>query len=99
VPAARGCTKLSRNPAKSPPMTGTYSSWIVMLSILVAIAASHAALSLAQRMSRAHGPAARLWLLGGALSMGCGVWSMHFIGMMAFKLPIPLAYDLPTTVL
>jgi diguanylate cyclase (GGDEF)-like protein len=78
-------------------MTGTYHTWIVILSILVAIAASHAALSLAHRMSRSEGLAAQWWLTGGAVSMGCGIWSMHFIAMMAFELPIPLRYDVPTT--
>src|SRR5688572_9753525 len=80
-------------------MNGAYHTWIVILSIVVAVAASHAALSLAQRMSRSSGVQARLWLAGGATSMGIGIWSMHFIGMMAFQLPIPLAYDIPTTVL
>jgi NO-binding membrane sensor protein with MHYT domain len=40
----------------------------------------------------------RLWLVGGALAVGSGIWSMHFIGMLAFSLPIALAYDIPTTV-
>jgi diguanylate cyclase (GGDEF)-like protein len=80
-------------------MNGIYHTWIVVLSIVVAIAASHSALSLAQRMSRSHGVQARLWLAGGAVSMGVGIWSMHFIGMMAFQLPIPLAYDIFTTAL
>jgi diguanylate cyclase (GGDEF)-like protein len=39
-----------------------------------------------------------LWLLGGAVAMGTGIWSMHFIGMLAFSLPIALAYDIPTTI-
>ncbi len=80
-------------------MTGSYHSWIVVLSILVAIAASHAALSLAQRMARSTGLATRFWLTGGAVSMGTGIWAMHFIGMMAYKAPISLAYDVPTTLL
>lgn len=78
-------------------MTGSHHPWIVLLSILVAIASSHAALSLAQRVSRASGAASQLWLGGGALSLGTGIWSMHFIAMMAFRLPIPLSYDVPTT--
>ncbi len=78
-------------------MTGTYHTWIVVLSILVAIASAHAALSLAQRVSRTSGMASQLWLWGGAMSMGIGIWSMHFIGMLAFRLPVPLAYDVPTT--
>jgi diguanylate cyclase len=80
-------------------MSGSYHTWIVVLSILVAIAASHAALSLAQCMSRSTGSAARIWLAGGAISMGIGIWSMHFIAMMAYQLPIRLLYNVPVTLL
>ena len=73
-------------------MQGTYDLGLVLTSILVATVASYAALSLAARVSAA-GSRARLWLLGGAAAMGFGIWSMHFIGMLAFSLPIPLAYD------
>ena len=38
-----------------------------------------------------------LWLVGGATAMGIGIWYMHFIGMLAFSLPIPLRYDIATT--
>ena len=40
-----------------------------------------------------------LWLAGGSFAMGFGIWSMHFIGMLAFNLPIPLGYDVTLTVL
>lgn len=80
-------------------MTGTYQPWIVVLSALVAISVSYAALNLSARVARAKGLAARLWLGGGAVTMGVGIWAMHFIGMMAFHLPIPLAYNLATTLL
>ena len=43
------------------------------------------------------GTAARWWLAGGAFAMGLGVWSMHFVGMLAFDLPIPLGYDVTLT--
>ena len=79
-------------------MTGTYSTWLVLLSIIVAMFVSHTALSLSSRVARAKADsAAALWLGGGALAMGCGIWSMHFIGMLAFSLPIPLSYDVPIT--
>jgi diguanylate cyclase (GGDEF)-like protein len=80
-------------------MTGSYHTWIVVLSIIVAIAASHAALSLAHRMARSRGSISHFWLAGGAISLGVGIWSMHFIGMMAYRLPIPLYYDVTTTAL
>src|SRR5205807_1555018 len=44
------------------------------------------------------GAAAVSWLLGGAFAMGMGIWSMHFIGMLAFSLPIPIAYDVGVTI-
>jgi diguanylate cyclase (GGDEF)-like protein len=59
----------------------------------VAILASYTALDMAGRITTARGRSARLWLAGGAAAMGIGIWSMHFIGMLAFSLPIPLGYD------
>src|SRR5947209_20522867 len=75
-------------------MHGTYDPSLVSLSIGVAIIASYVAVDLASRVAAGHGTkAARYWLGGGAISMGIGVWSVHFIGMLAFVLPIPMAYD------
>src|SRR4029077_1017249 len=59
---------------------------------------SYTALSRAPRRARANGPSPRFWATGGAVAMGCGIWSMHFIGMLAFSLPIPLTYDIPITI-
>src|SRR5947208_6688894 len=79
-------------------MVGSYNSWLVFLSIVVATFASYVALDLASRVAATQGrPSSRYWLLGGALSMGTGIWSMHFIGMLAFQLPIEMAYDIPVT--
>ncbi len=78
-------------------MTGTYNPWLVCLSVNVAILVSYTALNLAVRVSSASRSSARLWLSGGAVAMGGGIWSMHFIGMLAFSLPIPLSYDIATT--
>jgi len=79
-------------------MVGTYDSPLVVLSVAVAIVASYVALDLASRVvaSRVR-IAASLWLASGAVSMGTGIWSMHFIGMLAFRLPIPMSYDVPIT--
>ncbi|MBV8804871.1 MAG: hypothetical protein JO042_07485, partial [Sinobacteraceae bacterium] len=83
---------------EGPAVTGSYNPWLVLLSIAVAIFVSHTALNLSSRVARSRSrPSARLWLAGGAVSMGGGIWSMHFIGMLAFSLPIPLAYDVKTT--
>ncbi|MEN5037892.1 putative bifunctional diguanylate cyclase/phosphodiesterase [Pseudomonas sp. TWI929] len=78
-------------------LTGSYSSSLVLISLCVAILASYTALDLTGRIATAKGRAAYLWMGGGALAMGIGVWSMHFIGMLAFSLPINLGYDLALT--
>ena len=80
-------------------MHGTYAVEFVALSVVVAIIASYTALDLAGRVSSASGRRMWYWLAGGAVGMGSGIWSMHFIGMLAFKLPIPIAFDLPITLL
>src|SRR2546426_1894255 len=61
--------------------------------------ASYAALDLAARVTAAAGSTRAVWLLGGAGAMGTGIWSMHYIGMLAFVLPIPVAYHWPTVLL
>ena len=78
-------------------LTGSYSSSLVLISLCVAILASYTALDLTGRIATAKGRASYLWMGGGALAMGIGVWSMHFIGMLAFSLPIDLGYDLALT--
>jgi diguanylate cyclase (GGDEF)-like protein len=80
-------------------MIGSYSYWLVLLSVIVAIFASYTALDLATRITASEGRSARIWLVCGAFSMGIGIWSMHFIGMLAFSLPIPMGYDVPITLL
>jgi diguanylate cyclase (GGDEF)-like protein len=77
----------------------TYNPLLVFASLLVAILASYTALDMAGRISTAQGRAARWWLGAGACAMGIGIWSMHFIGMLAFSLPIPLGYDPAITLL
>ena len=79
-------------------VTGTYNYWLVLLSVAVAVFVSYTALSLSARVARANGASSRIWATGGAIAMGCGIWSMHFIGMLAFRLPIPLSYDIGITV-
>jgi len=81
-------------------MVGSYDSLLVVLSIVVAIVASHVALDLTSRIKASHGrKASQYWLIGGAVSMGIGIWSMHFIGMLAWRLPIPVWYDISMTLL
>ncbi|WP_145126513.1 bifunctional diguanylate cyclase/phosphodiesterase [Pseudomonas sp. URMO17WK12:I11] len=78
-------------------LTASYSSSLVLISLCVAILASYTALDLAGRIATARGYAASLWMIGGALAMGTGIWSMHFVGMLALQLPVELGYDLTLT--
>jgi NO-binding membrane sensor protein with MHYT domain len=79
-------------------VTGTYDPYLVALSILVACLASYTALDLSGHVGAARGVARRVWLVAAAITMGGGIWSMHFIGMLAFVMPIPMSYDIePTT--
>lgn len=75
-------------------MTGTYNPWLVLASLGIAVLASYTALDMAGRVSETHGRASRLWLIGGSAAMGIGIWSMHFLGMLAFSLPMmQMSYD------
>jgi two-component system sensor histidine kinase/response regulator len=80
-------------------LIGYYDYRLVAVSVLIAIFAAYAALDLAGRVTAAQGIARFAWLTGGALAMGMGIWSMHYIGMEAFQLPVPVSYDWPTVLL
>lgn len=80
-------------------MSSIYDQRLVMLSIIVAVFASYTALTLAGRVTAAFGRSRLAWLIGGAIVMGVGIWSMHFVGMLAFSLPISIAYDVWIVVL
>jgi NO-binding membrane sensor protein with MHYT domain len=81
-------------------LLGTYTYWRVLLSVVVAITASYVALDLTSRVAASHGHrAGPYWLTGGAAAMGSGIWSMHFIAMLAFRMPNPMSYDVPITAL
>src|SRR6202030_3093093 len=80
-------------------LIGSYNYALVALSVVIAIFASYAALDLAGRVTAASGWTRAVWLLGGGGAMGTGIWSMHYIGMLAFVLPVPVAYHWPTVLL
>ena len=80
-------------------MVGSYNYGLVLLSLLVAFLASLAAFTLSAKVYRSEAQTARLWLIGGAVAMGSGIWSMHFVGMLAFSLPIPIGYSFEETAL
>src|SRR5258708_26220847 len=75
-------------------VAGTYNPYLVALSILVASVASYTALDLGGHVAAARGLARRAWLVAAAILMGAGIWSMHFIRMLAFLVPVPMAYDI-----
>jgi NO-binding membrane sensor protein with MHYT domain len=79
-------------------ITGTYDPFLVALSILVASFASYTALDLGGRAVPAHRPTHPIWLAAAGLVMGGGIWSMHFVAMLAFVLPMPMSYDVLLTV-
>ncbi|HDR8931041.1 histidine kinase [Burkholderia vietnamiensis] len=79
-------------------MHGTYNLPLVLLSLVIATLASYTALDLAAFISLLEKRTLRrAWLAGGAVAMGTGIWSMHFVGMLALSLPIPLGYALTDT--
>src|SRR3972149_4727664 len=82
----------------SDAIVGSYDPALVFLSILIALLASYTALDVAGRVSEASGKAYAGWLLGGGLVLGAGIWSMHFVGMLALKLPVPASYDAALTI-
>ena len=77
-------------------LASSYDYRLVGLSVLIAVLASYAALDLAGRVTAARGRARFHWLIGGSVTMGLGIWAMHYVGMLALKLPVAIFYDWPT---
>jgi diguanylate cyclase (GGDEF)-like protein/PAS domain S-box-containing protein len=86
-------------PSPDLAMVGSYDYRLVALSVVIAILASYAALDVAGRVTSARGGVRLVWLTGGAVAMGIGIWSMHYMGMLAFRLPVAVQYDWPTVLL
>ena len=81
-------------------LNGSYNVWLVLASLLIAMLASYTALDMASRVAGAkQRRSAGWWLIGGSVAMGVGIWSMHFLGMLAFSLPVPMGYDPLITIL
>ena len=78
-------------------LTSTYNSFLVIVSIIIAIIASYNALELARRVFIAKGRIEILWLIVGSVAMGVGIWSMHFIGMLALDMKNLVYYDISIT--
>src|SRR5271169_5101142 len=80
-------------------IAGSYDYRLVAFSVAIAMAASYAALDLGGRVSASRGRLRFFWLSGGAVVMGMGIWSMHYVGMLAYSLPVAVLYDWPTVLL
>src|SRR5271170_3260202 len=81
-------------------LSQSYSFVIVVLSYLIAALASYVGLLMSVSIANAESARARwVWLSGGSVAMGIGIWAMHFTGMLALTLPVPITYDVPVTVL
>ena len=80
-------------------LTGSYDYRLVVVSVVIAVLAAYAALDLAGRVTASRGLVRGTWLLGGAFALGLGIWSMHYVGMEAFRLPVRVLYDWPTVLL
>ncbi len=80
-------------------LTGSYNFQLVALSVLIAVCGSYAALYFAGRVRSAQGRALVFWLVVSSFTMGLGIWSTHYVAMLAFHLPVPVSYDWPTVML
>ena len=90
-----------QGPVPAAALAASYNPALVVTSYIVASIAAFTALDFAARMreSRAGIGSVWGWLMGGAFAMGAGIWCMHFVAMLAYKLPIPVRYDLGETLL
>ncbi len=80
--------------AHKTPMSGHHNYWLVLLSVIVSTSASFVALEAVSRVTaRRRRGTGWPWLAGAAVSLGTGIWTMHFIGMLGFELPVPVSYD------
>jgi NO-binding membrane sensor protein with MHYT domain len=76
-----------------------YNPTLIGLSILIGILASYTALDLGGRIRTAIGWTVAAWIAAAAFAMGGGIWSMHFVAMLAFHMVIPVTYDTALTLL
>jgi diguanylate cyclase (GGDEF)-like protein len=76
-----------------------YDLRLVALSVAIAIVGAYVGLTLSERVAEHKGKSRYLWLVGGAIAFGSAVWAMHFTGMLAFRLPVEVSYDIPIVAL
>ena len=91
---------LDSNQNISIALQADYSWGLVVISYCAAYMAAYTAWGMSEQFRLNRGrTVSYFWLGGGAIAMGCGIWAMHFIAMLAYQLPIPVAYDLRGTLL
>src|SRR5579859_5495828 len=81
------------SPAAGQTLAGLYDPWRVLLSVLVAIFTSTLALQMVDLAARGERWLRWATIATGSVALGAGVWAMHFLGMLAFNLCLPVAYD------
>jgi NO-binding membrane sensor protein with MHYT domain len=82
-----------------PQLSTSYDPLLVVLSIVIACLAAYVALTVVDRIIKVKNPLLkRKWLITGAIAMGCGIWAMHFIGMLSYTVPISVNYNIPMTI-
>lgn len=86
------------NNIPSNAINGQYDLFLVGLSCVVTVFAFYVVLNIISHIRAEKNQYIEMcWMLGGAFTMGAGIWSMHFIGMLAFMMPVPMKYDLVWT--
>jgi len=85
--------------ASNALLASGYDLRLVWLSVIIAIVGAYVGLTLSERVAEHRGKSRYHWLAGGAVLFGCAVWAMHFTGMLAFRLPVEVSYDIPTVAL
>jgi PAS domain S-box-containing protein len=76
-------------------LSGQYDWRLVALSIAIAICASYTAFDLAGRTASSRGFSRTLWWIGGSIALGLGIWAVQYVGMLAFRLPLTVFYNIP----
>src|ERR1700730_14034794 len=80
-------------------ITGHYDPRLVALSVLIGVIGGYCTIELAERVTSTRHRERIYWWIGGAITMAIGTWSMHYTGMLALRLPVPVLYDWPTAFL
>ena len=73
-------------------MQVAYEPWLVLLSIVMAVQGAYVGFTLAGQLGSATGIRRRVLLAGAAFSLAVAIWTMHFVGMLAARIPFPIDY-------